>query len=250
MLLDFSKGKSNQVIATYKQLLDDSIAPAVYDCANAEEDSEQLHGNFIGNDIVDLAEAAANSPHRRFRSRCFNEAELRWIGSCDRSLWATWAAKEAAYKAFAQSVSSIPGIPMRFRVEWDRAPGSAREHSISGTVRFDGRAIRVLAFQSSDFIHCIASTDFRRRFSRVAWMTRGSVRLENESRVARTLAQVLMRNFGLTSTQIRRPIHGRALAPPAVYRRGALLKGIRLSLSHHGRFAAAAVAYENLPGAC
>ena len=70
----------------------------------------------IGNDIVDLVEQAPPL-HPRFCSRVFSQSELERIGSCRKTLWLYWAAKEAAYKAMKRLLPDLDFVPIRFEFD-------------------------------------------------------------------------------------------------------------------------------------
>jgi hypothetical protein len=74
---------------------------------------------MIGNDVVDLTEAAVEASHPRFDERVFSPAERAVIAAAPapaRCRWRLWAAKEAAFKIARKRDPHAVFSPLQFEV--------------------------------------------------------------------------------------------------------------------------------------
>lgn len=231
---------------------------------------------WIGNDIVDLAEpgVAGKEHDRRFMDRVFTpEERLRILDAAapTLALWRTWTAKETAFKIASKLREGVIFAHRRFEVgpdpngAVDTGGPSAPASWVS--VRFEDLEMRVRWETALDYIHCIGQ--LARRGSEIApadpdpW--RGPRRLlagivrDNQglggaltsaerasvhstaSERARLLARQLMARWDLQGAEIVRMWRAWRWSPPVVARLGQPVVGFDVSLSHDGRFVAAAV---------
>ncbi|HNV04285.1 MAG TPA: 4'-phosphopantetheinyl transferase superfamily protein [Vicinamibacterales bacterium] len=220
----------------------------------------------IGNDIVDLAEpgAAGKARDRRFMDRVFTAEERACIlGALSPALavWKTWAAKETAYKIASKVRGKVVFAHRAFEVE----PGAAGTAGGWGRVRFDGLDIRVRWETARDYVHCVGQLIQHRPGDAAASpheprpvhsaivhhgqllsgtlsaAERASVHSTPSAR-ARLVARRLFERLGLQGVEVLRHWRERGWGPPVAAIGGEMLPGFDVSLSHDGRFVAAAVA--------
>jgi phosphopantetheinyl transferase (holo-ACP synthase) len=184
----------------------------------------------VGNDVVDLDDPAIFEHHRRerFVSRvCAPEERARVASALD--LWTLFAAKEAAYKALVK-LGHSPGFRHReIVVSEDRLAVSWR-----------GRVLAASVTSCDGYVHAIAwSAGANRPSARVA-----RVRTP-EGGAARALLVKLLATAthceagDLAVVRDESPGAWDGLGPPRVEHRGTPMD-IDVSLSHDGRFVAAA----------
>jgi phosphopantetheinyl transferase (holo-ACP synthase) len=232
---------------------------------------------WIGNDIVDLAEpgVVGKERDRRFMDRVFTPEERQRIfdaAAPTLALWRTWAAKETAFKIASKLREGVIFAHRRFEVGPDLAGAvSSGGPAAPGnwvSVRFDDLEIRVRWETALDYIHCvghlarrggeIASADLdpwrrpRRLLAGIVCDSQGlggvlssaeraSVHSTASER-ARLLARQLMDRWDLQGAEIVRMWRAWRWSPPVVAQEGHPLAGFDVSLSHDGRFVAAALA--------
>ena len=235
------------------------------------DDGWRMTEVYVGNDIVDLGdpEARGKSRDRRFASRVLNETEhASYYASvgCDLSagdalLWRLWSAKESAYKALQKAFGASP-TPRSLEVVGDVSGlGSG-----AGEVAWRAHSVRVRWSSEAEYIHCVAwlspnavrdgSASVTARIARVEEPRMRAARLtasetisanNQASAAARLLAKDLIRerksSASLDTLEILRQPASNGWAPPEICAGGRPLPDWDLSLSHHGRFAAAAVSY-------
>lgn len=219
----------------------------------------------IGNDIVDLAEpgAAGKARDRRFMDRVFTPGEQgRILGAAAPALalWKTWAAKEAAYKIASKVRGRIVFAHRAFEVE----PGAGGTAGRCGRVRFDGLEIRVWWETARGCVHCVGQliqacpgsfpaswlrppqivSDIVEHGQRIAGSLtpaeRASVHSTPSAR-ARLVARRLFERLGLHGVEVLRHRQESGWSAPVAALEGRPLPGFDVSLSHDGRFVAAAV---------
>lgn len=208
---------------------------------------------LIGNDVVDLraAEAVGAACRGRFVARVCTAAEREAVASAanpDRELWALWAAKEAAFKAIRKADHGIRFIPRNFEVEFPRT----RTAQSPGLVRHGSRLLACSLCATDDYVHAIcrcpaegASAQARGElYSAVRKLPADPVAAPEgadaghrpESAAARRLLEELaLRHAGLRGRVIRED----DLPPRLVC--DSEDQVIDISLSHDGRYAAAAL---------
>jgi phosphopantetheine--protein transferase-like protein len=225
---------------------------------------------WIGNDIVDLAEpgVAGKERDRRFVDRVFTPAERAHIldaAARTIALWKTWAAKETAYKIASKLRERLVFAHKAFEVETELAGRQAR-------VRFEDLEIGVRWETALDYVHCIGqlardamSGAGASRNALVQVPSRPDPRLlagivrdgqpldgvltgaerasvySSASVRARLLARRLIERWDLQGAEIVRLWRAWGWSPPLVAREGTRLPAFDVSLSHDGRFVAAAV---------
>ena len=212
----------------------------------------------LGNDIVDLrlAENEKSAANPKFVERVLAPPERHAYsqnGSDGRILWAYWAAKEAAYKALRKVDPELVFAHRRFVVHQKNTTALHGTHgSAQGTVMHEARRVPVIWVWNDDWLHCLTKdgpsepdyrvcslSQFRPGKSFVA--TRESRSLSDASVAVRQLASELLHELGVPGAQIVRPSASRRRGPPQVLQHGEPRTDIDISLSHDGRYAAAAV---------
>jgi phosphopantetheine--protein transferase-like protein len=232
--------------------------------------------SWIGNDIVDLGEpgVAGKELDRRFMDRVFTPAERERIlaaAAPTLALWKTWAAKETAFKIASKLREGVVFAHRRFEVVPDTAlePERAVGEAIGrwASVHFDDLEIRVRWDTAVDYIHCVGQ--LARRESASGDGTAGPPRRPRQllsgilhdgqalggvltnaeqasvhstaSERARLLARRLMARWDLQGAEIVRLWHAWGWSPPVISHLGEPVAGFDVSLSHDGRFVAAAL---------
>jgi phosphopantetheinyl transferase (holo-ACP synthase) len=200
---------------------------------------------MLGNDIVDLGdpETREGARHPRFDARVFTRAERAALATAadpERLRWSLWAAKEAAYKCLKKLAPATCFSPVRLAVRL-AAEGS-------GSVEFDGRRLRVMVFSEGDALHAVATDDVdpERAVLRVVSELPAAEGPARVSAAVRALARdAAVARLGCAPGEIELWQEGRV---PRLRRRGAKHE-LDLSLSHHGRFLAAALEIHPMPDA-
>lgn len=230
---------------------------------------------WIGNDIVDLAEAgvAGKEQDRRFMCRVFTPAERARIleaAAPTIALWKAWSAKETAFKIAGKIREGVVFAHQRFEVTAEPVTAGPSGWIGTGTrarVRFEDLEIRVRWETALDYVHCIGqlvragSTEFdarprardaRRVLAGILPCThalRGALTTAEQASVhsaaserVRLLARRLMARWDLQGAEVLRLWREWGWSPPLVAREGEPVPGFDVSLSHDGRFIAAAMA--------
>ena len=191
---------------------------------------------MIGNDVVDLASVCERPRHGRFDERVMVASEreaLMRSDSPERLRWMLWAAKEAAYKAARQCDRRVVFSPRRFVVRL--APdghGSVQHGDWRFPVRIDADDSRVHAVAR---VEDLPDRDVAARVRALP----SKPDAQGQSRRARELAiELLACWLGRAPDSLAIVREGRV---PTVWIEGAASQ-VKLSLSHHGCFVAAACA--------
>lgn len=213
---------------------------------------------LIGNDIVDLSEpgVAGKETDRRFLERVFTARErARILDSRDPTLtlWSVWAAKEAAFKIVTKLRPGVVFAHAAFEVEL----GSFPDASCSGAVRFEDLAIDARWERgAAGYLHCIATRGCGSAVRATAIvatpedalgdcaLTAGeieSVHSDASARARKLAKRLLASDWGLRTALVLRQRLPAAWGPPILVLDGAPLAGFDISLTHDGRFVAAAV---------
>ena len=187
---------------------------------------------MLGNDVVDLSDPETQGPrHARFDARVFTREERAALAAApdpDRLRWSLWAAKEAAYKCLKKLAPETCFSPARFAVRLDT--------ETSGTVEAGGRRLRVALFREGDALHAVASDTADPGAALRALAQRSDD--EDPSQAVRALArEAVAAELGCHPEQLAIVRDGRR---PRLRGIGGLPE-LDLSLSHHGRFVAAAL---------
>lgn len=220
---------------------------------------------LIGNDVVDLSLPETQEKDRlsRFAKRVCTREEQTLLAGTDRPhlmLWALWSAKETAYKIAKKHRSETIFSPIRFIVEPASLPLFSGESVAIGNVRYQGTEIQVRWHSAEEYIHCVGiwadrslnevlvavAREGDRSLQEVVGEKPLSLREELSapspaSQQARQLAKQLLAEQGFRDVEIVREQNQERFDPPRAWHHGRLLAGCDLSLSHHGRFVAAAV---------
>jgi len=216
---------------------------------------------FIGNDVVDLAKARSSLSVRRerFIERVCAPPERVCVARSknpDLTLWAIWAAKEAAYKIALRRDVDTAFIKHDFIVE--HPPLAEAESACEGAVQFSGMRIPVRWVVEKQAIHCVGAWPCESaRLNAVKSMlglqddealdqeTLSQKELDSArsapSRKVRQLAKKLLRAQGVVDVDIVRPRDPDRWRAPRLWRGGEELLNSGVSLSHHGRFVAVAL---------
>jgi phosphopantetheine--protein transferase-like protein len=235
---------------------------------------------LIGNDIVDLAEpgVAGKERDRRFMDRVFTPDERARILDATAptiALWKAWSAKETAFKIASKVREGLVFHHQAFEVAELKAAWLDRAR-----VRFDDLEIHVRWESARDYIHCIGhlvrtsgdeglgepTAEFPHdwqgilEYLRDRWRVRAGVAHNSQalagslthaeqasahgtpSERARLLARRLIERWDLQEAEIVRRWEAWRWSPPMVARHGERVAGFDVTLSHDGRFVAAAVA--------
>jgi phosphopantetheine--protein transferase-like protein len=236
--------------------------------------------SWIGNDIVDLAEpgVAGKEHDQRFMDRVFTPAERERILAAAAptiALWKTWTAKETAFKIASKLREGLVFAHQQFEVvpedalEPERAAGEAVGQWAS--VYFEDLEIRIRWVTAREYVHCIGQLarhgiadalrtdrELQERSKdrpvlsgivsedhslpgALSGAERASV-YSTASERARLLARRLMDRWEhLQGAEIVRQWRARGWSAPMVLREGCPIPGFDVSLSHDGRFVAAAL---------
>lgn len=219
---------------------------------------------LVGNDIVDIEapDAPGKEHDRRFLARVFRPEERDLIlASPDPNLmlWTLWSAKEAAYKIARKISPETVFAHKRFAVRILEDP----KRPMLGIVAFGDLWVNVAWMRGPGYLHCVGVADRSspdRVFSKVgsiADATSGAAlrlsptELESchsqESRASRFLAKMILNDRGYHEAEVLRSRPDRPedtyerWGPPRAWCAGRPVSDVDMSLSHDGRFAAAAV---------
>lgn len=197
---------------------------------------------MVGNDIVDLHHfETPRYQNLRYLDRVTVLAESTTIrGSRDPvlALSSVWAAKEAAYKLLCKQGIGSHFIPREFVVKYS-AESALLE--TAGTVTYRSRVIPVLLKHTEQWVHAIATV---RSTQLPCWLVENIqgeysnlLSTAEESIGTRRLAAKLLASIGAPQIALA---YSRRI-PYLTFASGKSAY-LDISLSHHGRFAAAAVA--------
>lgn len=202
---------------------------------------------LLGNDVVDLSTpcAVGRAGDLRFLERVLSPRERDLLSLSvqpDRDLWALWAAKEAAYKAWSRTLPGLVFSPARFEVD-PRA----------GLVTGPGGVCPVEWHDGPGRVHCLARFAPRGRGPNLLWSVEPlgeegpppeGPPVSLESRRARALACRLLARAGFEGACLHREARpGHRPGPPRVVVDGWVLEEVLVSLSHDGAWVAAAIAW-------
>lgn len=210
---------------------------------------------MLGNDVVDLEDVDARPEtfRRRFDVRVFAEEERQAIAADEdpqARRWAHWGAKEAAYKLARQVDSRFVFSPVRLVARYEQRdahasrPAPARRErrgrlELSPGPRAEAMSVELRSFETPELVHVVALP------AGADW---GDVAMAVEAidgqgdepgRAVRRLAlQEIARQLGVEPGRLS---IGRRDRIPTLELDGRATS-FALSLSHHGRFVAYAMA--------
>ena len=191
---------------------------------------------MLGNDVVDLADAAGRHP--RFTARVFTPAERALMDADPVLCGVLWAAKESAYKVAKKLDPRTIFAPRRFVVELDAAN--------LGSVRVGGRRFSIVASVERAVCHVIACTELPRGMIVVSGLRRlvGDARepLRPGSIARRFTIDEMTPWLGARAGDLELVSENRV----PCFRLSGRPVPTDVSLSHHGRFVAFACAVDGV----
>lgn len=198
---------------------------------------------MVGNDIVDLSYFDAPSfQHVGYLERVCTAEEVRLLRRCSdtcKYLAVLWTAKEAAYKLVSRNSTVGHFVPRQF-VSHSLNPSLFPEGEI--VISIAGLEVKVRAKLTERWVHSVATSP---EVQAVRWAVReirkdfpADMRVEAESQAARSLANDLLLEYAPPGVTLQ--FSGRV---PRVESAAKPIRGMDISLSHHGTFAAAAIAW-------
>jgi phosphopantetheinyl transferase (holo-ACP synthase) len=187
---------------------------------------------MIGNDVVDLKQAAKDSNWNRprFFDKVFTKKEQSIIFSSEnrhQMVWLLWSMKEAAYKAHLRETNHPFFNPKRIQCQ----PGIKNE----GVVHIDDSIYYLKSKITTEYIYSLASN------SKVKFIETDVFKLlsRNQSEAVRSILINQMSNT-LDSDSSSLRIEKTVVGVPNVFLNGQqLLKAI--SITHHGQYGAYAI---------
>jgi phosphopantetheinyl transferase (holo-ACP synthase) len=196
----------------------------------------------VGNDIIDLYHFESPRYHSlRYLERVSVPAEsnaIRYSRDPVSALSAIWAAKEAAFKLLSKEGFTAHFIPRHFVVTLSTEPPLAET---AGTVVHCSRIIFVRMLRTHEWVHAIATARSSHVTSSVVEEIQGEASKVpgpvEESRAARRLGEKL-----LASLEEPGMILAYSGCIPFLKLANGTPANLDISLSHHGRFAAAVIA--------
>ena len=197
---------------------------------------------MIGNDIVDLQ--YFDSPfyqHIRYLERVCTSLEadrVRQSKDASQALATVWAAKEAAYKLVSRTSSLKHFVPRDFVIDARDLRGAYDELHVS----CNGKEAKVKTFGTEQWLHAVAVFDdschLHWKVQEIHKPPFGIIAPSDESDIARQLARDLLSECGLKNALL--DFVGRI---PTLRQSGLYSIEKAMSLSHHGRFVAAALTW-------
>ena len=198
---------------------------------------------MLGNDVVDLADrdTRADALHPGFDDRVLAPDERRWLRASpqrERDRWVLWAAKESAYKAARRLDQHVVFSPIRFAVRLRSDP-----RGFEGHVSYAGQRFSVSVEVGTHFVHAVCRVEPWAGAAPLCAVrvVPGDVALAPaaaSAEVRRLARRAIAATLDLAPTSLS---FGRSGRLPVLRVRGRA-NGSVLSLSHHGRCAAFAVA--------
>jgi len=198
---------------------------------------------MIGNDIVDIAEAekVSNWWRKGFLKKVFTDKEQIYISNSNNAaftVWLFWSMKESSYKIYVQQYLNHSFSPLKFEC----TPIKKLNGIYIGEVFFKNISYETFSYVSSEKISTISllknklpeaviiKNNFR--FSKTAYYTQHQKTYENT-----------LKDF---SKKINKPVKHLSIKKdefgiPHLYYKQVQL-GVSVSLSHHGRYGAYAIA--------
>jgi phosphopantetheinyl transferase (holo-ACP synthase) len=225
---------------------------------------------LLGNDVVDRKDPGAEGKHLdgRFLARVFTREEaicIREASEPSLALWMIWSAKESVFKVMSKLDPELIFSHRDFAVGEEFLVRVLETAASQG--RFDARItykddeFALLLSWNDDYVHCLAGWRRRGVLEAEELEALTAVRVEQisphlgelsereldsvhspESRQVRLLAKRLLKeHHELDGPELVRERGPRRFLPPTVQEKGLASPGIDLSLSHDGRFVAAAI---------
>ena len=202
---------------------------------------------MIGNDIIDLQYFEwPPYQHIGYLERVCTSGEadaVRGSSNPSRSLAAVWAAKEAAYKITVRASNLTHFVPREFVTDF------ARRNSLPSCdelrVSYHGIQVSVSIFETTQWLHGVAKSprcgNLQWRVRQIDKDPRHEITPAVESATVWQLAKELLQECGLKNVAL-----DSARNIPTLRNAGLLDGEKAISLSHHGRFVAAAIAWTSI----
>ncbi len=185
---------------------------------------------MIGNDIIDLQLAAAQSNWRRngFLNKLFTEKEQSVILNSEdpfQTVWLFWSMKESAYKAYVQKFQRRFFAPKKFEC--------TMTSPTTGIVDTDDAC-----YMTTSQINSV------RIFTEATVMSRSDIEhyyFENDAKISQSnlvykqIKKIISRKLTLPINELR--IKKNAVGIPNLYIKNKRIK-VSISISHHGKFGA------------
>lgn len=183
---------------------------------------------MIGNDIVDIAEAKANSnwQHPRFLDKLFTTEEQQYINTSKDAfiaIWQLWSIKEAAYKLYTQMNPSRFYNPKAFKVNINN------DFAI---VKFKTFQCFVTTNITPNYIYAEARLEAQKEVSNIIEFQTKGVRAQ--SKLLRASLFEAIKSFGYNDSIDFKIIKNRFGIPTLKTKN----KQYALSLTHHGKYGA------------
>ncbi|WP_456441972.1 4'-phosphopantetheinyl transferase family protein [Psychroserpens sp.] len=184
---------------------------------------------MIGNDIVDLKQAAKDSNWKRprFLNKVFTQKEQSIISSSENKnqmVWLLWSMKEAAYKAYVREFKQRFFNPKRIQCQL----GLCNE----GVVRINHKIYYLRTLITSEYVYSIASNN-KEKFPKIDLFKFDQI----EDVRTRLMHQISNRKKGdLNSIKIKKT----ALGVPNIFLNDEQIFEA-VSISHHGEYGAFAI---------
>jgi phosphopantetheine--protein transferase-like protein len=184
---------------------------------------------MIGNDIVDLKQAAKDSNWKRprFLGKIFTPKEQQTIWSAknqDQMVWLLWSIKEAAYKVNVQQFGKRFFNPKRLEC--------TLLSNLKGEVIIGGNRYFTESIITEDFIYSIALLDFGKSY-KSEWFLDHS---QDYSAQSKCLKRRFLKTLNLDEVTIIK----NNIGVPRLQHNSDILD-VSFSLTHHGAFSGYAI---------
>lgn len=184
---------------------------------------------MIGNDIVDLKQAAKDSNWKRprFLDKVFTKVEQSIISSSenkDQTVWLLWSMKEAAYKAYVREFEH-PFFNLK-RIQCQLIQNN------KGVVCVNDKIYYLRTEITSEYVHSIASHTYD-KFPKTETFILLDINQSKEVRIQLMNQISNEKGMDLNSIQVKKT----ALGIPNLFLNGEQIFDA-LSLSHHGKYGA------------
>jgi phosphopantetheinyl transferase (holo-ACP synthase) len=198
---------------------------------------------LLGNDIVDIEFCERPKyRHPRYLDRVCGPEEadaVRRSVNPVKALASIWASKEATYKLFSKRTAQCRFVPRQFVAQIENRDPVRIDQKLS--ILYAGVHTEVSLFAEERWVHAVAAFPAMK----IHWTVReiekcfcGCGKTSSESEAVRFLANYLLEELGLQDVSLQ--FEGRV---PKLSRESDAGPGMDVSLSHHGAFAAAAIAW-------
>lgn len=187
---------------------------------------------MIGNDIVDLIQAAQDSNWKRprFLDKVFTVEEQQLIGNAKNQhqlVWLLWSMKEAAYKVHVQQFGKRFFNPKRLVCEL--------ASETSGIVKIDEEIYFTTSTITNDYIYTVATLEASKVFkSKCFEVENSNYHFESKGLKMKFLEIVSkLKKTSIEELQIRK----NAVGVPRLFQNNLAIDN-GFSFTHHGRFSA------------